>query len=137
MKSPVCALLLLTFISSTMAHGMMVGGFTEAKDPTDDVVELAKLMRPSVEKTLCVKKEFCAFDHYHVLSYMSQVVAGTNYIIKIDIGQKEPIAIKVFVPLPYTEKPPELVKVVQMEPNERFGFELFGKKKHPKRVDLY
>ena len=43
----------------------------------------------------------------------SQVVAGTNYWFKVDVGNGEYLFVKVFKPLPYTGNPPELVEVEQ------------------------
>ena len=41
----------------------------------------------------------------------SQVVAGTNYKVKIDVGNLKYVHAKIFKPLPYTGLGPELTSV--------------------------
>lgn len=45
-----------------------------------------------------------------MVSYKSQVVAGTNYFAKVDIGDGKFVHLRVFKPLPHTGAGPELVK---------------------------
>ena len=56
------------------------------------------------------------FATFRGLSFTTQVVAGTNYLFKVDVGG-EYIHVKVHKPLPHTGNPPHLMKV-------QGGFEL-------------
>lgn len=48
------------------------------------------------------------FNQYRVVAYTSQVVAGMNYKLKIEIDQGEHIHLHVYVPLPHTNQPPSI-----------------------------
>ncbi|XP_066455404.1 leukocyte cysteine proteinase inhibitor 1-like isoform X2 [Eleutherodactylus coqui] len=48
------------------------------------------------------------------LSYQSQVVAGTNYRIKVDIGG-DCYLLEIFCPLPHTRNKPELTRYEKEE----------------------
>ena len=71
------------------------GGFTDDRDADDKVKGIALGVKADVEKALgatCTK-----FD---AVTFSTQVVAGTNYKIKVDIGDGKYIHLKVHVPLP-------------------------------------
>lgn len=74
---------------------MMCGGFGEAKPVDDSVKQVANEIKPKVEAALNSK-----YTVYEPVSYKTQVVAGTNFIIKVKVDGDKYIHIKVFRPLP-------------------------------------
>lgn len=73
---------------------MMLGGFGNAKPVDDKVASIAHQVRPHVESQLG------AFETFEPHSYKTQVVAGTNYLIKIHVGSGKYVHAKVHQPLP-------------------------------------
>ena len=43
----------------------------------------------------------------------TQVVAGINYLFKIEVDNGEYLHVKVYKPLPYTQQPPEVSEVTE------------------------
>ena len=84
----------------------MIGGFTKTRPATEEVQNIVSEVQGQVQSRLNVQ-----FDRFQAVSYRSQVVAGVNYFIKVDVGNGSFIHIKVFVPLPYTNLPPSLSDV--------------------------
>ena len=83
----------------------MCGGFdNEELDADDEVKALALEMKPKVEQALGT-----TFGTFEAVKYVSQLVAGTNYKIKVKVGDEQYVHIKVFVPLPCKNAPNELV----------------------------
>ena len=84
--------------------GMKVGGFKQSLETVpSDVVEIAASLRSEIQAA--VGAEFTTFD---CLAYTSQVVAGTNFKIKIATGADSFVHVRIFRPLPHTGEPPEL-----------------------------
>ena len=74
---------------------MMCGGFTNSRPADDNVKAIALEMKPKVEKALGT-----TYTQFEAVSFTTQVVAGTNYKIKVKVGDENYVHIKVFVPLP-------------------------------------
>ena len=74
---------------------MMCGGFGNSRPADDQVKALALEMKPKVEQALGE-----TYSEFEAVSYTTQVVAGTNYKIKVKVGNEKYVHIKVFVPLP-------------------------------------
>jgi cystatin-A/B len=72
-----------------------MGGFGEEKPVTDDIRTLCDSLKGSIEEHLNKK-----FDAWEPISYKSQVVAGTNYLVKIKISDTEYVHAKIFKALP-------------------------------------
>ncbi|XDV21672.1 hypothetical protein PO909_026715 [Leuciscus waleckii] len=70
------------------AAKIIPGGFTTVQIVTEEVKEICIKVKSEMEK-----KTGIHFKDYIPLLYKSQVVAGTNYLVKVDIcqenGQKE------------------------------------------------
>jgi len=84
-----------------------VGGFTEPKPATPQVQTLADRVRPEVERRLGGK----ALSEYVVEEFRTQVVSGTNYALKIRVGNNNYIHAKVYQPLGTAE--PQLTGLTQ------------------------
>lgn len=84
----------------------MLGGYGSAKDADTEVKTLATSLKGACE-TKCGK----TFSKFDAVKYTSQVVAGMNYKIKVDVGDGKYVHIKVYQPLPHTNEPPKLDEV--------------------------
>ena len=66
-----------------------------------------------------VMAKLTPFDAFELEEILTQVVAGTNYFIKVRISPPgaptEHIALRIFQPLPHTGAPPELVSMLRDE----------------------
>ncbi|XP_003464211.2 cystatin-A [Cavia porcellus] len=74
---------------------MMPGGLSEARPATREIQEMADKVKPQLEE-----KTNESYEEFIAILYKSQVVAGINYFIKIQIGGQVCVHIKVFKPLP-------------------------------------
>ena len=83
----------------------MPGSFNNAKEATEEVQTLAKGMKDQVEKQLGQ-----TFDKFDAVVFSTQVVAGTNYLIKVQVGEEKFVHIKVHVPLAFKNAPNELLE---------------------------
>ena len=52
-----------------------------------------------------------SYTTFEAVKYTSQVVAGTNYIVKFRVGADEYIHVKIFVPLPVENLPNQVTGV--------------------------
>ena len=84
---------------------MMPGGFEQAKEATKEIQTIAEGMKEQVEKQLGQ-----TFDRFDAVVYTSQIVAGTNYLIKVQVGEEKFVHIKVHIPLPFKNAPNELLE---------------------------
>jgi len=86
--------------SYTAVPPVRVGGASEAKQATEEVQALADAVRGDVEKHVggSVKE-------YVVEQFKTQVVAGTNYTMKVRIDKDKYIHLKVFKPLGSGKEP--------------------------------
>ena len=92
---------------------MMVGGFGSARPADDKVKAIALEMKPKVEQALGA-----TYTVFEAVSYTTQVVAGTNYKIKVKVGDGKYVHIKVHEPLPHKNAPKELMS---QEANKTLG----------------
>jgi len=74
---------------------MKCGGFTNDKQPDETSSEILTQIKPKCETEMNAK-----FTTWDCVSYTTQVVAGTNYLFKVNIGDGKHISVKVFQPLP-------------------------------------
>ncbi|XP_038273898.2 cystatin-A-like [Dermochelys coriacea] len=83
----------------------MPGGLTETPPATPEIQEIADQVKPQLEER--VTKTYPVFV---ALKYKTQVVAGTNYFIKVSISNStdECVHLRVFQSLPYVNQGPSL-----------------------------
>jgi cystatin-A/B len=77
---------------------MLCGGITaNLQVATPDVTALATKHKAEAEAKLGA-----TFEQWDVVGFSTQVVAGTNYWMKVKTGEAAYIHMKVFQPLPHT-----------------------------------
>jgi len=72
----------------------MPGGWSEASPADAHVQELCDAVRGDAEA-----KIGSAFAEFKAMRYKMQVVAGQNYLVKVDVGDAKMIELRIFVPL--------------------------------------
>ncbi|MDK0713538.1 cystatin domain-containing protein, partial [Clostridium perfringens] len=78
------------------------GGLSDAKKADCETQAVIEEVRGDVENKLEKK-----LDSYDAVSYKTQIVAGTNYFVKVNAGD-EYIHLRIFAPLPCSGNPKEL-----------------------------
>ncbi|XP_021061352.1 cystatin-B [Mus pahari] len=79
---------------------MMCGGPSATMPATAETQEIADKVKSQLEE-----KENQKFDAFKAVSFKRQVVAGTNFFIKVDVGDDKYVHLRVFQPLPHENKP--------------------------------
>lgn len=82
----------------------LCGGYGGIKDADDGVQQLVDAVREEAAGGRDATP-------WKAVKYTSQVVAGTNYRIKVQCGEDVYCHLAVFVPLPYTQQGPKLTAV--------------------------
>jgi cystatin-A/B len=81
------------------------GGVSDFKPANDEVQQLAESVKDSLSTMLSAEKRN-KMHPYKAVSYRSQVVAGVNYFIKVEIDNgKEYLHLRVHKPLGENAKP--------------------------------
>ncbi|XP_008055050.1 cystatin-B [Carlito syrichta] len=75
---------------------MMCGAPTSTQPATDEIQHIADQVKSQLEK-----KENKTFPVFKAMSFKSQLVAGTNYFIKVHVGGDVYIHLRVFRSLPH------------------------------------
>eukprot|EP00928_Gymnodinium_smaydae_P020068 TRINITY_DN17750_c0_g1_i1.p1 TRINITY_DN17750_c0_g1~~TRINITY_DN17750_c0_g1_i1.p1 ORF type:complete len:177 (-),score=37.18 TRINITY_DN17750_c0_g1_i1:134-664(-) len=83
-----------------------------APNPADDQVRsICAPLRESTQQMLQASGWNGVFTEFEPVSYSTQVVAGTNYYVKVRVAENTFVHVIIFVALPYTNKDPEVMKV--------------------------
>ncbi|ESO84124.1 hypothetical protein LOTGIDRAFT_229619 [Lottia gigantea] len=82
---------------------MSCGGASEVKTADDEIQKICNDIRKELEK-----KANTTFEEFTAKQYKSQVVAGTNYFVKIHIGNEKYVHVRIFKPLPHVSQDVEL-----------------------------
>ncbi|XP_049680972.1 cystatin-A [Accipiter gentilis] len=83
---------------------MMPGGLSETKPATPEVQHIVNQVKPQFES-----KENKTYDTFKAIVYKTQVVAGINYFIKVQVCDDNYVHLRVFVGLPHENQGPSLV----------------------------
>lgn len=94
----------------------MLGSFKEVKDAEPELKEWSKKFKKQVE--MRTNKEY---DTFEAVKYTTQVVAGTNYKLKVHCGGDKYLHVKVHKPLPNSN---EIEKVTEVEEDRKLEDEL-------------
>ncbi|GAB1295288.1 Cystatin-B [Apodemus speciosus] len=78
----------------------MCGGPSATMPATAETQEIANKVKSQLEE-----KENQKFDVFKAVSFRRQLVAGTNFFIKVDVGEDKYVHLRVFEPLPHENKP--------------------------------
>lgn len=76
------------------------GGWTDAQAANAEIQELINQVNEAVQE-----QENFPLAPYDAISFISQIVAGTNYIVKVQVNTDEFIHIRIFQPLPGNGQP--------------------------------
>ncbi|XP_055013129.1 uncharacterized protein LOC110159253 isoform X2 [Boleophthalmus pectinirostris] len=88
---------------------LIVGGIGESQPADPEVQAICNSVKRDVEKKRGEK-----YETFEAISYRTQVVAGTNYTVKVHIGQNKHLELVVFVGLPHTNSGPVLRRVLEL-----------------------
>ena len=74
---------------------MMCGGFSIVHTADEETQTMVNEMKSHVEGHLNA-----TFTVYKAVSYTTQVVAGTNYLVKVEVDDGKTVTVKIHRPLP-------------------------------------
>ncbi|KAM7394727.1 hypothetical protein PAMP_021513 [Pampus punctatissimus] len=74
---------------------MMTGGPAQTTDADEEIQTICDSMKPHAEK-----QAGKSYDVFTAKSYRRQVVAGTNYFIKVHVGGDDHVHLRVYKKLP-------------------------------------
>nr|P35478.1 RecName: Full=Stefin-C [Bos taurus] len=80
--------------------GPNLGGFSDTQDATAEIQAIADQVKSQLEE-----KENKKFPVFKAVKFRSQVVAGMNYLIKVQVDEDDFVHIRVFESLPHENKP--------------------------------
>nr|AAN28679.1 cystatin B [Theromyzon tessulatum] len=81
----------------------LCGGTSDVKQADGKTQEIVDKVKHHVESK--INK---SFKEFKAIQFSSQVVAGTNYFVKVHVGEEEYLHLRVFAPLPSSGGQPEL-----------------------------
>ncbi|XP_010355059.2 cystatin-B-like [Rhinopithecus roxellana] len=79
---------------------MMCGAPSAVQPATTETQDIADQLRSQLEE-----KENKKFPVFKAVSFKSQVVVGTNYFIKVHVGDEDIVHLRVFKSLPHENEP--------------------------------
>jgi len=97
----------------------LCGGMSDSKPADAEIQKICDQLRPDIESKAGKK-----FNDFTALHYNSQVVAGTNYFVKVHTGNDDCVHVRIYKPLPHTNQPPS-VHSLQMSKSRAEPVEYF------------
>ncbi|XP_026716930.1 cystatin-A-like [Athene cunicularia] len=91
-------------ISKKLPATMMTGGLSDTKPATPEVQHIVNQVKPQFESRV---NGTC--DIFQAIVYRTQVVAGINYFIKVQVSNTDYVHLRVFQSLPHENQGPSLV----------------------------
>ena len=88
---------------------MMCGGHSQPNEMTDEVREMVNSLKPKIEGQMNSQ-----FSDFEAINYTTQVVAGTNFVVKIRVGADKHISVTIFRPLPCNGTECEVTNAVSL-----------------------
>ena len=87
----------LVYTVNPLPHSLLnyVFDFGNLEPADDEVKELVKSVKSAVEGKANAK-----YNEFEAVSFTTQVVAGTNFLVKVKVDNDEYIHVKIFRPLP-------------------------------------
>ncbi|KAM8820509.1 cystatin-A-like [Eudromia elegans] len=82
---------------------MMPGGLSDTMPATPEVQHIADQVKPQLEE-----RENEVYGLFQAIEYRTQVVAGTNYFIKVQVSDGTYVHLRVFQSLPFENQGPSL-----------------------------
>merc|ERR1719188_236549 len=82
---------------------MTLGGFGDVQEVNEEVSAIVMAQQSAVEAML--KQKFATFEPK---TFRSQMVAGTNFKVKVHVGDGQFVHVKICQPLPHTGMAPFL-----------------------------
>ncbi|XP_056416206.1 leukocyte cysteine proteinase inhibitor 1-like [Hyla sarda] len=86
-----------------MDSKILVGGVGAERPATLEIQIICDSVKPAFEAQSGVNA-----TEFNVIKYASQVVAGTNYYMKVCLGGDKYCHLRIYDPLPFTGEPPRL-----------------------------
>mmetsp|Transcript_13777 Transcript_13777/g.41106 ORF Transcript_13777/g.41106 Transcript_13777/m.41106 type:complete len:161 (-) Transcript_13777:65-547(-) len=105
------AAILLLMNTAARCHA---AGAVGAAMPGKVDAEIQALIKPFQEITqrrAAEARSNDTFQRWEAVEVKKQVVAGTNYFVKVAISDKRCVHLRIFQPLPHTQQPAKLVAV--------------------------
>lgn len=96
--------------------GRTLGGTSDTEPATAEVQAIADQVKSQLEEKTNRK-----YPMFKAVEYQSQVVAGTNYFIKVQVDDDEYVHIRVYERLPQENKP---MSLTDYQTNKSRGDEL-------------
>eukprot|EP00992_Anisonema_acinus_P000771 TRINITY_DN10277_c0_g2_i1.p2 TRINITY_DN10277_c0_g2~~TRINITY_DN10277_c0_g2_i1.p2 ORF type:complete len:122 (+),score=37.69 TRINITY_DN10277_c0_g2_i1:54-368(+) len=89
------------------------GGVGAAQPVNEEVIAMCNDLKVSAQDKANASGWNGVFTTFEPISYASQVVAGTNFFVKVKVSDTQYAHVRIFRPLPHTGAPAE-VHSVQM-----------------------
>ena len=85
---------------------MMCGGFGSERPVDEKLAGIVANLKNDAEAQ--AQSTFAVFE---AIACTSQVVAGTNYLVRVRTSDTEFVHLKIFEPLPHTKQPAQLTSI--------------------------